>query len=333
MSSKKYKACISGVHGYVPDYVLTNSELEKLVDTTDEWIVTRTGIKERRILKGELQGTSVLGVRCLEGLLEKTNTNPKDIDLIIVATVTPDMFFPSTANLIADKVGASNAYGFDISAACSGFLFALTTGCQFIESGTHKKVVVIGADKMSSIVDYDERKNCVLFGDGGGAVLLERSNDDTGIQDYILRSDGSGSDMLCLRGGGSLRPASIETIKNKDHYIYQEGSSVFKFAVTKMADISEEIMKKNNLSSDDVSYLVPHQANKRIIDATAKRMGVGPEKVLLNIEKYGNTTAGTIPLCLWDFEKKFKKGDNLILAAFGGGFTWGSLYLKWSYNN
>ena len=333
MSSKKYKACISGVHGYVPDYVLTNSELEKLVDTTEEWIVTRTGIKERRILKGELQGTSVLGVRCLEGLLEKTNTNPKDIDLIIVATVTPDMFFPSTANLIADKVGASNAYGFDISAACSGFLFALTTGCQFIESGTHKKVVVIGADKMSSIIDYDERKNCVLFGDGGGSVLLERSNDDTGIQDYILRSDGSGSDMLCLRGGGSLRPASIETIKNKDHYIYQEGSSVFKFAVTNMADISEEIMKKNNLSSDDVSYLVPHQANKRIIDATAKRMGVGPEKVLLNIEKYGNTTAGTIPLCLWDFEKKFKKGDNLILAAFGGGFTWGSLYLKWSYNN
>ena len=333
MSSKKYKACISGVHGYVPDYVLTNSELEKLVDTTDEWIVTRTGIKERRILKGELQGTSVLGIRCLEGLLEKTNTNPKDIDLIIVATVTPDMFFPSTANLIADKVGASNAYGFDISAACSGFLFALTTGCQFIESGTHKKVVVIGADKMSSIIDYDERKNCVLFGDGGGSVLLERSNDDTGIQDYILRSDGSGSDMLCLRGGGSLRPASIETIKNKDHYIYQEGSSVFKFAVTNMADISEEIMKKNNLSSDDVSYLVPHQANKRIIDATAKRMGVGPEKVLLNIEKYGNTTAGTIPLCLWDFEKKFKKGDNLILAAFGGGFTWGSLYLKWSYNN
>ncbi|MFL3000936.1 MAG: beta-ketoacyl-ACP synthase III [Cytophagales bacterium] len=333
MSSKKYKACISGVHGYVPDYVLTNSELEKLVDTTDEWIVTRTGIKERRILKGELQGTSVLGVRCLEGLLEKTNTNPKDIDLIIVATVTPDMFFPSTANLIADKVGASKAYGFDISAACSGFLFALTTGCQFIESGTHKKVVVIGADKMSSIIDYDERKNCVLFGDGGGSVLLERSNDDTGIQDYILRSDGSGSDMLCLRGGGSLRPASIETIKNKDHYIYQEGSSVFKFAVTNMADISEEIMKKNNLSSDDVSYLVPHQANKRIIDATAKRMGVGPEKVLLNIEKYGNTTAGTIPLCLWDFEKKFKKGDNLILAAFGGGFTWGSLYLKWSYNN
>ncbi len=333
MSSKKYKACISGVHGYVPDYVLTNSELEKLVDTTDEWIITRTGIKERRILKGELQGTSVLGIKCLEGLLEKTNTNPKDIDLIIVATVTPDMFFPSTANLIADKVGATNSYSFDISAACSGFLYALTTGCQFIESGTHKKVVVIGADKMSSIVDYEERKNCVLFGDGGGAVLLERSNDDTGIQDYILKSDGSGCDVLCLKGGGSLRPASIETIKNKDHFIYQEGSSVFKFAVTNMADISEEIMKKNNLSSDDVSYLVPHQANKRIIDATAKRMGVGPEKVLLNIEKYGNTTAGTIPLCLWDFEKKFKKGDNLILAAFGGGFTWGSLYLKWSYNN
>ncbi len=243
------------------------------------------------------------------------------------------MLFPSTANLIADNVGASNSYGFDLSAACSGFLYALTTGSQFVESGTHKKVVVIGADKMSSIIDYDERKNCVLFGDGGGAVLLERSNDETGIQDYILKSDGSGRDMLCLKAGGSLRPASTETLKNKEHYIYQEGSSVFKFAVTNMADISEEIMKKNNLSSNEVSYLVPHQANKRIIDATAKRMGVGPEKVLLNIEKYGNTTAGTIPLCLWDFEKKFKKGDNLILAAFGGGFTWGSLYLKWSYNN
>ena len=333
MSSKKYRACISGVHGYVPDYILTNSELEKIVDTTDEWIFTRTGIKERRILKGELKGTSILGTRCLEGLLEKTNTDPKDIDLIIVATVTPDMLFPSTANLIADNVGASNSYGFDLSAACSGFLYALTTGSQFVESGTHKKVVVIGADKMSSIIDYDERKNCVLFGDGGGAVLLERSNDETGIQDYILKSDGSGRDMLCLKAGGSLRPASTETLKNKEHYIYQEGSSVFKFAVTNMADISEEIMKKNNLSSNEVSYLVPHQANKRIIDATAKRMGVGPEKVLLNIEKYGNTTAGTIPLCLWDFEKKFKKGDNLILAAFGGGFTWGSLYLKWSYNN
>ena len=333
MSQKKNRASITGVHGYVPDYILDNSELEKIVDTTDEWIVTRTGIKERRILKGEMKGTSILGVNCTKGLLEKTNTDPKDIDLIICATVTPDMLFPSTANLIADRIGATNSYGFDISAACSGFLYALTTGSQFIEAGTHKKVVVIGADKMSSIIDYDERKNCVLFGDGGGAVLLEPSKDENGIQDYILKSDGSGSDMLCLKAGGSLRPASNETIKNKEHYIYQEGSSVFKFAVTNMADISEEIMKKNNLSSNDVAYLVPHQANKRIIDATSNRMGIGPEKVLLNIERYGNTTAGTIPLCFWDFEKKFKKGDNIILAAFGGGFTWGSVYLKWSYNS
>ena len=333
MSSKKLRASITGVHGYVPDYILSNSELETLVDTNDESIMTRTGIKERRILKGDLQGTSVLGIKCVKGLLEKTNTDPKDIDLIICATVTPDMFFPSTSNLIADKVGASNSYGFDISAACSGFIYALSTGSQFIEAGTHKKVIVVGADKMSSIIDYEDRKNCVLFGDGGGAVLLEPSSDDTGIQDYLLKSDGSGSDMLCLKAGGSLRPASKDTIKNKEHYIYQEGSSVFKFAVTNMADISEEIMKKNNLKADDIAYLVPHQANKRIIDATANRMGVGPDKVLLNIERYGNTTAGTIPLCLWDFEKKFKKGDNLILAAFGGGFTWGSLYLKWSYNN
>ena len=333
MSLKKNRASITGVHGYVPDYILDNSELEKIVDTTDEWIVTRTGIKERRILKGEMKGTSILGVNCTKGLLEKTNTDPKDIDLIICATVTPDMLFPSTANLIADRVGATNSYGFDISAACSGFLFALTTGSQFIEAGTHKKVVVIGADKMSSIIDYDERKNCVLFGDGGGAVLLEPSKDNTGIQDYILKSDGSGGDMLCLKAGGSLRPASYETIKNKEHFIYQEGSSVFKFAVTNMADVSEDIMQKNNLSSNDIAYLVPHQANKRIIDATSNRMGIGPEKVLLNIERYGNTTAGTIPLCFWDFEKKFKKGDNIILAAFGGGFTWGSVYLKWSYNS
>ena len=333
MILKKHKSSITGVHGYVPDYILTNKELETLVDTSDEWIVTRTGIKERRILKGDMKGTSILGVECVKGLLEKTNTDPKEIDLIICATVTPDMLFPSTSNLIADKIGASNSYGFDISAACSGFIYALATGSQFIEAGTHNKVIVIGADKMSSIIDYDERKNCVLFGDGGGAVLLEPSEDENGIQDYLLKSDGSGRDMLCLKAGGSLRPASTETIKNKEHYIYQEGSSVFKFAVTKMADISKEIMNKNNLKSEDISYLVPHQANKRIIDATAKRMGIGPEKVLLNIEKYGNTTAGTIPLCLWDFEDKFKKGDNLVLAAFGGGFTWGSLYLKWSYNN
>ncbi len=333
MSSINIRASISGVYGYVPDYILSNSELEKLVETTDEWIMTRTGIKERRILKGDMKGTSIIGTKCVEGLLEKTNTKANDIDLIICATVTPDMFFPSTANLIANNVGAKNSYGFDLSAACSGFLYALATGTQFIESGLHKKVIVIGADKMSSIIDYTDRKNCVLFGDGGGAVLLEPSKDDTGIQDHILKSDGSGGDMLCLKAGGSLKPATSETIKNKEHYIYQEGSSVFKFAVTNMADISEEIMYKNNLTSDDISYLVPHQANKRIIDATANRMGIGPEKVLLNIEKYGNTTAGTIPLCLWDFEKSFRKGDNLILAAFGGGFTWGSLYLKWSYNS
>ncbi len=333
MIHKRQKASITGIHGYVPDYVLTNSELETMVDTSDEWIMTRTGIKERRILKGDMKGTSTLGVESVKGLLEKTNTDPKEIDLIICATVTPDMLFPSTSNLIADRVGASNSYGFDISAACSGFIYALATGSQFIEAGTHSKVIVVGADKMSSIVDYEDRKNCVLFGDGGAAVLLEPSEDETGIQDYLLRSDGSGGDMLCLKAGGSLKPASKETIKNKEHYIYQEGSSVFKFAVTNMADISEEIMKKNNLNSEDIAYLVPHQANKRIIDATANRMGVGPEKVLLNIERYGNTTAATIPLCLWDFEEKFNKGDNLILAAFGGGFTWGSLYLKWSYNN
>ena len=333
MATKKFKSCISGVFGYVPDYILTNQELEKLVETNDDWIVSRTGIKERRILKGELQGTSVIGIKCVEGLLKRTNTDPKEIDLIICATVTPDMLFPSTANIIASGVGTSNAYSFDISAACSGFIYALTTASQFIEAGTHKKIIVIGADKMSSVVDYTDRKNCILFGDGGGAVLLEPSTDENGIQDYILKSDGSGASMLCLKAGGSLKPASNETIKNKEHFIYQEGSSVFKFAVTKMADVSEEIMINNNLTSEKIAYLIPHQANKRIIDATANRMGVGPEKVLLNIEKYGNTTAGTIPLCFWDFEKNFKKGDNLILAAFGGGFTWGSVFLKWSYNS
>ena len=333
MIIKKIKSSISGVFGYVPDYVLTNKELEKLVNTTDEWIVTRTGIKERRILKGNLQGTSVIGTKCVNGLLEKTNTDAKEIDLIICATVTPDMAFPSTANLISNEVGATNSYSFDISAACSGFLYALATASQFIEAGTHNKIIVVGADKMSSIVNYEDRKNCVLFGDGGGAVLLEPSIDDTGIQDFILKSDGSKASMLCLKAGGSKKPASIETINNKEHFIYQEGSSVFKFAVTKMADVSEEIMVNNNLTSNKIAYLIPHQANKRIIDATANRMGIGPEKVLLNIEKYGNTTAGTIPLCFWDFEKLFKKGDNLILAAFGGGFTWGSIYLKWSYNS
>ena len=331
MSSRKIRASITGVYGYVPEYVLSNRELEKLVETSDEWIITRTGIKERRILKGDMKGTSIIGTKCVEGLLEKTNTKAEEIDLIICATVTPDMFFPSTANLIANNVGAKDSYGFDLSAACSGFLYALTTGTQFIESGLHKKVIVIGADKMSSIIDYTDRKNCVLFGDGGGAVLLEPSKDDTGIQDHILKSDGSGGDMLCMKAGGSLRPASLETIKNKEHYIYQEGSSVFKFAVTNMADISEEIMLKNNLTSEDISYLVPHQANKRIIDATANRIGLREDQVLMNIAFYGNTTAATIPLLLNDNESKFKKGDKLVFAAFGGGFTWGAAYLTWAY--
>ena len=331
MSSIKIRASITGVHGYVPDYILSNSELEKLVDTSDEWIVTRTGIKERRILKGDMKGTSIIGTKCVEGLLEKTGTSANDIDLIICATVTPDMFFPSTANLIANNIGANNSYGFDLSAACSGFLYALATGSQFIESGSHKKVIVIGADKMSSIIDYTERKNCVLFGDGGGAVLLEPSKDDTGIQDYILKSDGSGGDMLCLKAGGSLRPASIKTIENKEHYIYQEGSSVFKFAVTNMANVSEEIMLKNNLTSNDISYLVPHQANKRIVDATTKRLDLNPSKVMMNIEYYGNTTAATLPLLLKDYENKLKTGDKLVFAAFGGGFSWGAAYLTWAY--
>ncbi|EON77169.1 3-oxoacyl-[acyl-carrier-protein] synthase, KASIII [Lunatimonas lonarensis] len=332
-SMKKIRAVITGVQGWVPDYVLTNQELETMVDTNDEWITSRTGIKERRILKGENQGTSVIATEAVKGLLEKTNTRPEEIDLIICATVTPDMFFPSTANLVAANVGATNSYGFDISAACSGFLYALTLGSQFIETGMHKKVIVIGADKMSSIVNYEDRTTCIIFGDGGGAVLLEPTSEEVGIMDSMLHSDGKGADYLHMRGGGSLHPASLETIANKEHYIYQEGATVFKFAVTNMADVSAKIMAKNNLKGEDVAWLVPHQANKRIIDATANRMGIGPEKVMLNIEKYGNTTAGTLPLCLWDYESKLKKGDNLILAAFGGGFTWGAIYLKWGYDS
>lgn len=327
---QKLTAAITGVHGYVPEYVLTNQELETMVDTNDEWITTRTGIKERRILKGEGKGTSVIGVEAVKGLLEKTNTNPLDIDLIIVATVTPDMFFPSTANIIGAKVGANNAFGYDVSAACSGFLFALSTGAAFIESGRYKKVIVVGADKMSSIIDYEDRATCIIFGDGGGAVLLEPNTNGFGIIDSILKSDGNGEPYLNMKGGGSRYPASEETIKNKMHYAFQDGSTVFKFAVTNMADVSAEIMEKNNLSSEDVQWLVPHQANKRIIDATSRRMGLEDEKVLMNIEKYGNTTAGTIPLLLWDYEKQLKKGDNLVLAAFGGGFTWGAIYLKWA---
>ena len=324
-------AAITCVGGYVPDYVMTNKELEKIVDTTDEWITTRTGIKERRILKGEGKGTSVIGTKCVKGLLKKTNTNPKDIDLLICATVTPDMFFPSTANIISNNVGIKNAYSFDMSAACSGFLYSLVTGSQFIESGTHKKVVVVGADKMSSIVDFEDRNNCVLFGDGGGAVLLEPSLDENGIIDHILKSDGSGGSYLCIKGGGSKYPASLETINNKDHFIYQEGKRVFKFAVTNMANVSEEIMLKNNLKSNDISYLVPHQANKRIIDATAKKMNLDSNQIMVNIDKYANTTAASIPLALCDAyeQNKLDIDDNIILTSFGAGFTWGSCLIKW----
>ena len=325
------RAAITGVHGYVPDFVMTNVELEKIVDTNDEWIVSRTGIKERRILKGEGLGSSYMGAKAVQGLLEKTNTKSEEIDLLICATVTPDYFFPATANLICHQTGINEIASFDVAAACSGFLNALTTGAMFIESGRYKKVIVVGADKMSSIVDYTDRTTCVLFGDGAGAVLLEASKDGTGIQDFILRSDGSGKDYLIQQGGGSVNPPTHETIDKKLHYITQIGPQVFKFAVVKMADVAAEIMDRNNLTGDDVAWLVPHQANKRIISATANRMGVGMEKVMLNIQKYGNTTAATIPLCLWDYESQLKKGDNLVLAAFGGGFTWGSVYVKWAY--
>ncbi|WP_373522521.1 beta-ketoacyl-ACP synthase III [Aquiflexum sp.] len=329
---KKTRAVITGVHGWVPEYILTNRELETMVDTNDEWIITRTGIKERRILKGDNKGTSIIGINAIKGLLKKTNTDPEEIDLIICATVTPDMPFPATANIIADGVGATKSYSFDISAACSGFLYALTMGSQFIETGMHKKVIIVGADKMSSIIDYQDRATCIIFGDGGGAVLLEPTTEEVGVLDSLLHSDGSGAPYLHMKAGGSRKPATTETIANREHYAFQEGSSVFKFAVTNMAEVSANIMAKNNLTAADVAWLVPHQANKRIIDATANRMGIGPDKVMLNIEKYGNTTAGTLPLCLWDYEPQLKKGDNIILAAFGGGFTWGAIYLKWGYD-
>ena len=328
----KLLAAITGVEGYVPDYILTNAELETYVDTNDEWITSRTGIKERRILKGEGQGTSVMATIAVNGLLKKTNTDPKDVDLIICATVTPDMPFPATANIISDNVGAVNAFSYDLGAACSGFIYALNTGAQFIETGKYKKVIIVGADKMSSIVDYKDRTTCIIFGDGCGAVMLEPTEDGNGIIDSISKSDGSGAKYLQMAGGGSRMPATVESVTADKHYARQEGSAVFKFAVTNMADVAEEVMEKNNLTGEDIAYLVPHQANKRIIDATARRMGVSDDKVMLNIEKYGNTTSGTIPLCLWDYESKLKKGDNIILAAFGGGFTWGSVYLKWAYD-
>ncbi len=322
-------ALIKGVHGYVPADVLSNAELEKMVDTNDQWIKTRTGISERRVLKGKGLGTSDLAAEAVKGLLKKTQTEASEIDLLICATVTPDMQFPATANIICDKTGIYNIPSFDLGAACSGFIYALSVGKQFVENGTYKKVIVVGADKMSSIVDYTDRATCVLFGDGAGAVLLEAGDGTYGIKDILLRSDGRGRHHLHQKAGGSVKPASIETVQNREHFIYQEGATVFKFAVTKMADLSAEIMERNQLQSEDIAWLVPHQANKRIIDATAKRMGLPAEKVMLNIGRYGNTTAATIPLCLWEWEPQLNKGDNIILAAVGGGFTWAAAYLKW----
>jgi 3-oxoacyl-[acyl-carrier-protein] synthase-3 len=329
---EKLRAAITGINAWVPEYRLTNQELSKMVDTSDEWIMQRVGIKERRILKGEGLGTSDMAEQAVRGLLEKTNTSPDEIDLVICATITPDMSFPATANITCDKVGIKNAFSFDIGAACSGFLFALQTGAQYIESGRYKKVIIIGADKMSSITDYTDRTTCPLFGDAAGAVLLEPTTEEVGVMDHILRTDGSGRKFLHLKAGGSCKPSSHETIDAREHYVYQEGQSVFKFAVSNMADVSVEIMEKNNLKPEDIAWLVPHQANLRIIDATGRRMGLPPEKVMINIQNYGNTTAATIPLCIWEYEKSLKKGDVLILAAFGGGFTWGSIYLKWAYD-
>ncbi|MBS1575867.1 MAG: ketoacyl-ACP synthase III, partial [Bacteroidetes bacterium] len=319
------------VGGFVPEDRLTNFDLEKMVDTNDEWIRTRTGISERRILKGPGLATSDMIAPAVKQLCQKRGIDPMEIDCLIVATVTPDMFFPSTANLACDKIGAKNAFGFDLAAACSGFLYALTTGAAFIESGRYKKVVVAGGDKMSAIVDYTDRSTSIIFGDGAAAVLLEPDTNGYGVLDSILKSDGSGCHYLHMKAGGSLRPASIETVTNKQHYIYQEGQAVFKFAVKGMADVSAELLERNNLTGDDIAWLVPHQANKRIIDATAQRMGLSSEKVMLNIQKFGNTTAGTIPLCLWEWENQLKKGDNLVFAAFGGGFTWGATLVKWAY--
>ncbi|MGA1976943.1 MAG: beta-ketoacyl-ACP synthase III [Bacteroidales bacterium] len=329
---EKIHAAITGINAWVPEYRLTNQELSQMVDTSDEWIMQRVGIRERRILKGEGLGSSDMGYQAVKGLLEKTGTSPDEVDLLICSTVTPDMLFPATANIISDKAGIKNAFSFDLNAACSGFLFALQTGAAYIETGKYRKVIVVGADKMSSITDYTDRTTCPLFGDAAGAVLLEPTEEDLGIKDYIFHTDGSGRKYLHLKAGGSVKPASIETVEAKEHFVYQEGQSVFKFAVVNMANVAAEIMERNNLRPEDIAWLVPHQANLRIIDATGRRMGLPPEKVMINIENYGNTTAATIPLCIWEYEKRLKKGDILILAAFGGGFTWGSIYLKWAYD-
>lgn len=326
----KQIAAITGIHAWVPDDLLTNQDLEKLVDTSDEWIIARTGIKQRHILKNG--GTSEIAVNSVNELLKKTNTSPDEIDLLICATITPDRIFPATANIVCDRCGIKNAFSYDIAAACSGFIYSLVTASQFIEAGTFKKVIVVGADKMSSIIDYTDRQTCVIFGDGGGAVLLEPSANGYGIMDSILQSDGSGVVHLHMKAGGSLKPPSHETIDAKEHFVYQEGQAVFKFAVKKMADTSVEILKKNGLTNDDLNWLVPHQANIRIIEAVAKRMNLDKEKVMINIYRYGNTTNGTIPLLLWEWEDKLRKGDNLVISAFGGGFTWGSVYVKWAYD-
>jgi 3-oxoacyl-[acyl-carrier-protein] synthase-3 len=330
--AEKVTAAITGVGGYVPEYRLTNKELEKLVETNDEWIKSRTGVEERRILKGEGKGSSDLGAPAILNLCEKRGIDPLEIECIICCTVTPDMVFPATANIIAEKIGAKNAFSFDLGAACSGFLYGLTTGAALIESGRYNKVVVVGADKMSAIVDYSDRTTCILFGDGAGAVLLEASEEEYGVKDSILKSDGSGAKYLHMKAGGSAKPASVETVTAKEHFVYQEGQAVFKFAVVGMADVAYELLERNNLTGEDIAWLVPHQANKRIIDATANRIGIPSEKVMLNIMRYGNTTSGTIPLCLWDWENQLKKGDNLVLAAFGGGFTWGATLVKWGYD-
>ncbi len=330
---QKIYAGITAVGGYVPEYRLTNAELETMVDTNDEWIRTRTGISERRILKEEGKGSSDLAVPAVLELCKKRGISPADIECMICATVTPDMVFPATANIICEKIGATNAFGFDIMAACSGFLYAVTTATAFIESGRYKNVVVVGVDKMSSIIDYSDRTTCIIFGDGAGAIMLEQVDEGLGVKDSILKSDGSGCKFLHMKAGGSVKPSTVETVLAKEHFVYQEGQSVFKFAVKGMADVSYELMERNNLTADDIAWLVPHQANLRIIDATANRMGLPKEKVMINIQKFGNTTAGTLPLCLWEWEKQLKKGDNIILAAFGGGFTWGATWVKWAYNS
>jgi 3-oxoacyl-[acyl-carrier-protein] synthase-3 len=328
----KIRATITGIGAYVPDYILTNDELSKMVDTTDEWIMTRIGIKERHIIKEEGEGSSFVGSKAVQQLLEKTNTSPEEIDLLICATVTPDHQFPATANIISDKVGIKNAFSFDLNAGCSGFLYALTTASKYVETGMYKKVIVVGAEKMSSIVDYQDRATCPIFGDGSGAVLLEPTTEDIGITDTILQSDGAGRVHLHQKAGGSVKPSSHDTIDAREHFIYQEGQPVFKWAVSKMADVSVEIMKRNEITPEKLAWLVPHQANMRIIEAVAKRMGISKEQVMINIEKFGNTTAATLPLCLWEWESQLKKGDNIILATFGAGFTWGAMYVKWGYD-